>query len=211
MSDTAGIGHNNGPSMDGGAGFRRYAWKRARRELVGARVPVEIVRLRVRRAKALGLAYPHYASILLGTGRDIAGFLFTVDGLQLRLLRELEAKPAVAERLKAIESAGRLALSPPEESAEAFRVELAAATGARIDAAAPAPETGAGWGVARARILAALSPLRLPRDAVVMIGEGREEERWAEAARLARFLPGAVYFGAAERSGAPVDSPAARA
>lgn len=203
MTRIVGIGHNDGPSLDGGRGFRRYAWKKARKELIGARVPVEIVRLRVRRAQALGLAYPQYASILLGSGRDITGFLFTVGGLQLRLARELEAAPAVAEKLRRLEGAGRMALSPPEEPAEAFRAELEAATGARIEAAAPAPERGASWGLARARVLAALAPLRLPRDAVVMIGEGEEEERWAEAARLARFLPGETYFGARQGAGAP--------
>ncbi len=197
MGHPAGIGHNKGPSMDGGFGFRRYAWKRARQELVGARVPLEIVRIRVRRAAALGLAYPQYASILLGSGRDIVGFLFTVDGMQLRLRRELEAPPEVAAKLRALSGASRLALSPAEEPAEPFRAELTAATGAPFDVAAPAPERGARWGQARARVLAALAPLKLPRGAVVMIGEGREEELWAEAAQLARFLPSKDYFAAA--------------
>lgn len=191
----AGIGHNGPPDPD--RGFRRYAWAKARRELIGARLPIEVVRLRVRRAAALGLAYPRYAAILLGSGRDITGFLFTVDGLQLRLRRELEAAPEVAAKLRALSGASRLALSPPEEPAEPFRIELSGAVGAPFDAAAPAPEPGARWGLARARVLAALAPLRLPRDGVVMVGEGREEEGWAEAARLAAFLPTEAYFGAA--------------
>lgn len=110
---TPGIGHNSGPAFD--QGWRRYAWKRARKELVGARVPVEIVRIRVRRAAELGLAYPAYASILLGSGRDITGFLFTVDGLQLRLRRRLEMPAEVRERVQALKCE-RLVLSPAKIS-----------------------------------------------------------------------------------------------
>ena len=59
---------------------------RARRELL-PRLPLEVVRRRVARARQLGLAYPQYAAILLGTGRDIVAFLFTDGGLRLRLER----------------------------------------------------------------------------------------------------------------------------
>lgn len=188
---TPGIGHNSGPAFD--QGWRRYAWKRARKELVGARVPVEIVRIRVRRAAELGLAYPAYASILLGSGRDITGFLFTVDGLQLRLRRRLEMPAEVRERVQALKCE-RLVLSPAEESAGDFREELQDISGAPFAAAAPAPADGAAWGEARAAIRAALQPLGLPGDAIVMIGAREEEARWAAAGRLAKFLPGDEYF-----------------
>ncbi|QIE55533.1 hypothetical protein G5B40_08730 [Pikeienuella piscinae] len=196
-----GIGHNSGPALD--HGWRRYAWKRARRELAGARVPIEIVRIRVRRAAALGLAYPAYASILMGTGRDIVGFLFTVDGLQLRLRRQLEMPSEVQDRLRAVRKCSLLALSPPEEDAEPFLRELECVAGAPFAGAAPAPAPEAGWGAARSAIRAALAPLALPGGAVVMIGAREEEARWAEAARLARFIPSRDYFGVA----AHVDSP----
>ena len=55
-----GIGHNSSAI---GAGWRRFAWKKARKELVAAGVPLEIVRIRVRRAQRLGLTYPQYASV----------------------------------------------------------------------------------------------------------------------------------------------------
>ncbi|MEX2518400.1 MAG: hypothetical protein WD969_03600 [Paracoccaceae bacterium] len=193
MHAAPGIGHNSGPAE--GVSWRRYAWKRARKELLPARVPIEIVRIRVRRAQALGLAYPTYASILLGSGRDIVGFLFTVDGLQLRLRRQLELPADVQDRLRAIRDCNRLALSPPDEEAEAFRVELEAVAGARIDVACPAPSPGAQWRTARKAVQAALAPLGLPASGVVMIGARAEEAIWAEAARLARFLPTDDYFG----------------
>ena len=51
----AGIGHNSGAI---GASGRRYAWAKARKDLVGARILLEIVRIRVRRAAADGAAKP---------------------------------------------------------------------------------------------------------------------------------------------------------
>ena len=186
-----GIGHNSGAI---GAGWRRFAWKKARKELVAAIVPLEIVRIRVRRAQRLGLTYPQYASVLLGTGRDIVGFLFTVNGLQLRLARQLEAPAHVAAKLRSAPDAMRIALSPAEEAPEAFRAELAEATSARIDAAARAPVEYAGWGAARRAVRSALSDAGMPADAVVMVGAGEEDARWADAAFLARFIPTADYF-----------------
>lgn len=195
MNAAPGFGHSSGPAE--GASWRRYAWKRARKELQPARVPVEIVRIRVRRAQALGLAYPACASILLGSGSDIVGFRFTVDGLQLRLRRQLELPEKIGEQLREIRDCSRLALCPPEEEAEAFRAELEAISGARIDAAHPAPQRGATWGQARkAAQAAALAPLGLPVSGFVMIGARTDEALWAEAARLARFMPSDSYFGA---------------
>lgn len=186
---TPGIGHNSNAQ---GRGWRTFAWKKARKDLIGARVPLEIVRIRVRRAEALGLTYPQYASVLLGSGRDIVGFLFTVGGLQLRLARQLSAPEHVSAKLQTAPAARRIALSPPEEPAAAFRAELEAALGARIDHAAASP-AGPAWGVARRAIHAALSDARAPADAVVMIGEG-DDAAWAEAAFLAKFIPSREYF-----------------
>ncbi len=186
-----GVGHN---SKALGQGWRRYAWKKARKDLVAARVPLEIVRVRVRRAQRLGLTYPQYASVLLGTGRDIVGFLFTVNGLQLRLARRLEAPSHVADKLLTAPDAHRIALAPPEEEAAAFGAELAEITAARIDAAFPAPAPAASWGAARRVLRHALSEASMPPDAVIMIGDGAEDARWADAAFLAKFIPTTDYF-----------------
>jgi len=64
------IGHNQGPTMGSGAGWRRYAWKRARRELL-PQLPLEIVRLRIRKARELGIDYKSYASIRAANGRQM--------------------------------------------------------------------------------------------------------------------------------------------
>ncbi|MEM7238801.1 MAG: hypothetical protein AAF501_13400, partial [Pseudomonadota bacterium] len=81
-----GIGHNLGPPIEPGRSFRRFAWAKARRELL-PKLPLEVLRRRVARARDLGLAYPQYASILLGTGRDVIAFLFTADAVGLRVAR----------------------------------------------------------------------------------------------------------------------------
>ena len=93
-----GIGHNQGPPIEAAVSWRRFAWKKARAKLV-PKLPLEIVRRRVRRAAELGLEYPQYASILLGTGRDIVGFLYTCDALGLRLARSGRLEPSVAAKL----------------------------------------------------------------------------------------------------------------
>lgn len=188
---TPGIGHNSNTQ---GRGWRRFAWKKARKDLVAARVPLEIVRIRVRRAQRLGLTYPQYASVLLGSGRDIVGFLFTVNGLQLRLARRLEAPVHVAAKLQAAPDALRIALAPPEEEAAEFRIELAEVTAARIDAAFPAPAPEASWGAARRVVHRALAEASMPPDGVVMIGDGAEDARWADAAFLAKFIATTDYF-----------------
>ncbi|MEO1424732.1 MAG: hypothetical protein AAFV09_16370 [Pseudomonadota bacterium] len=192
MRDTPGIGHNKGPKP--GAGWRRHCWRKARAELLGPTMPIEIVRRRVRRARQLGLSYPEYASILLGTGRDVTAFLFTVEGLYLRLTRELEMPGRVREAVQRIDRCALTGFSPSGEVPEAFRVELSTAAGCPIASVAPEPEPPVGWAEARRAIRATLDPLRLPGNSVVMIGSREVEADWARAANMARFLPRERYF-----------------
>lgn len=187
----AGIGHNKGPSMEPGAGWRRYCWKRARQGLVKTAVPLEIVRLRMKRARELGLAYPQYASILRGTGRDVVGFLFTCDGLGLRLRRRLEMPGDVREKLGQLIDVNVMAFAPEGEVPEAFRDELAEISGVAIASAGAPPRPG--WSAKRQAVRSVLDPLKLPGDAVVLIAhEGAED--WAVAGKMAGFLPGHEYF-----------------
>ena len=188
-----GIGHNNGPGA--GRGFRRHCWKLARRQTIGRAMPLEIVRIRVRRARQLGLAYPQYAAILMGSGRDVAAFLFTTEALGLRLRRRLEMPSDVQERLAALQNCDRLAFAPSGEEPEPFRIELQDVSGL-IFASCGRPPEGDSWSAARAAVRSVLDPMKLPGDAVVMIGTRAEEAGWAEAAKMARFLPAERYFAA---------------
>jgi hypothetical protein len=187
------IGHNGGPPLDPGRRWRAVAWGKARSELV-KHLPIEIVRRRVARARDLGLAYPAYAAILMGTGRDIVGFLFTAEAIGLRLEREARLAEVAARKLRETK-AERLLLGPPV--APATLHEALAAQGIDFAAVAPAPRREAPDADGRRAIRALLDPLRLPGDAIVMVGARPDERRWAEAARLARFLSAQAYFAPA--------------
>ena len=182
-----GIGHNNGPSMERGAGWRRYAWKAARAELL-PKLPLEVARLRVRRAKELGIDYKAYAGIRAATGRDIVALLFSDNAL--RLIREtarIEAQRA--EKLSFVRHADFLALvhSPNRPS----RVLAENPILLRADLA---PGLDATWAATRERVLALKGSA--PADGVVVIGETYLEREWSVAGRLAGYLPADRYFGA---------------
>lgn len=189
----AGIGHNQGPPLDGGQSWRAFAWRKARRELL-PKLPLEILRRRVARAKQLGLDYPQYASILLGTGRDIVGFLFTCQALGMRLERTLPLPDPVVVKLRQVERCERLLMAEEDTDRTALALALAAETRITFQPPADAPNRLASWAEGRDAIHAALLPLRLPADAVVMIGTAAHERTWAEAARLAKFIPSEHYF-----------------
>ncbi len=187
-----GIGHNQGPPLEAGRSWRTHAWRKARRELL-PRLPLEVIRRRVARARQLGLAYPQYASILLGTGRDIVAFLFTDGSLELRLERELALPRRVEDRLAALERCDRLIMVKAGTDVIRLARELEG-RGIPFATLASAPSRQAAWSEGRAAIRAVLDPRRLPGDAVVMVGTAAEERIWADAARLASFLPAASYF-----------------
>lgn len=186
------IGHNQGPPLDAGVSGRRHAWAVARAALT-PHLPIEVIRRRVARARELGLAYPAYASILLGSGRDIVAFLFTSHALGLRLQRTVALSAPVADRLRALKGCERLLLTDADQRPEAMAALLARAE-IRLRAVASAPAEPAAPAAGGAAIRALLAPLRLPGDAVVMVGARATERDWAEAARLSRFVAAEAYF-----------------
>jgi len=190
------IGHNKGPSMKTGLGWQQHCWRKARKDLMGKAIPIEIVRMRIKRARELGLAYPQYASILLGTGRDIVGFLFTVDGLHLRLRKRLEMPDVVQDKLQSLNKCTLMAFAPSGEAPDTFRMELQQVAGTPFASSAPEPETDASWPKARCAIREVLDPMKLPSDAVVMIGSREVEKQWAAAGKVARFIAASDYYGA---------------
>lgn len=183
------IGHNGGPSVEPGAAWRRTCWSAARAALLPT-LPIEVVRLRVKRARALGLEYKTYASVRATTGHDLVAFLFSSNALrvlpgQLRLPVERDAK------LAAVFGAARVALAVAPIAAEA----LVAANPARLDAGFAAPFALAKFAEAAAVIRAALG--RMPGDRVLLVGDMVLERDWVVAGRLAGYLPAERYFAAA--------------
>lgn len=179
-----GIGHNNGPTMEKGGAWRRYAWTKAREELL-PQMPIEVVRRRVRRARELGIDYKAYAGIRAATGRDIVALLFSDNAL--RLLRDSRIEPVRSEKLRAIRCDLLSLVHPPHAPDRVIEINP------ELLRAGHAPGLSETWGETRARVLALKGTL--PADGVLVIGETLLERDWSEAGRLAGYLAAERYFG----------------
>ena len=188
----AGIGHNHGPTMEPGHAWRRHCWGAARAALL-PKLPVEIVRLHVRRAAEIGLDYKTYAGVRATTGHDIVAFLFSTNALRLHLDGQ-RLDEVRAARLAAMQAARLVAVQPP------IRPEglaaLLAAQGVAVDAAARAPGLVDGWRATGARLSEMLRGAGVGRAGTVVVGETGLEREWVAAARLAAFLPAGRVFPA---------------
>lgn len=178
------IGHNKGPSMEGGHSWRRHVWTKARADLL-PKLPLEVVRLRVRRAKQLGLPYKTYAGIRATTGHDLIGFLFSANGLGLHQPRS-SLPLGVVDKLDDLIATKRLGL-------ETFAGQLSAVP---LDHCAMAPRVHASWSTVRKEMQQVFKDIGQPADRFVIIGNGPFEPQWAQAAKTAGFLTGDAYFQA---------------
>lgn len=187
------LGHNNGPSMAKGVRFRKLCWSKARAELL-PKLPIEVIRRRVKRAKDLGLDYKSYASIRATSGHDVVAFLFSSNAL--RLLRDRGAMPADrVEKLTALQRTGKLVAVNAPLTTDAM-LTAAAKAGIQLDTVIRAPDMTHTWGQARGIILSALEPGKLPADTVVAIGDTALEREWCAAGRLAGYVSAQSFFGA---------------
>lgn len=179
------IGHNRGPSMDEGHSWRKHCWTAARRALLPT-LPLEVVRLRVARARDIGLDYRTYATVRATTGQDIVAFLFSSNALRVfasspRLPQDRSA------RLASITACDRLGAAIRPLTAEQLHLP-------GIDAAFAAPAPFASWRDSRTALRQALSDRRLPAEAVLLIGDTDAERDWSVAAALAFYLPADRFF-----------------
>ena len=182
----AGIGHNRGPTMEPGFSWRKHAWTTARARLLPT-LPIEVVRLRVRRAAELGLDYKTYAGVRATTGHDVVAFLFSSNALRIGALR-----PAMPDdralRLTEIIACRRIALAvAPLQAPALIRANPV------IDDAHAAPHALARPRDAAAALRGALG--KLPSDRVILVGDMALERDWCAAGRLAAYLPADRYFG----------------
>jgi len=187
----AGIGHNRGPGLDPapGRGFRAHAWAVARRELLGARLPVEVVRMQVRRARQLGLDYKTYAGVRAATGRDLVAFLYSTNALGV--FRDGQPVGA-AERRRIAQSAAAPHLGcAPGLAPDALAVQIGAVSAGHL------PPFGDSWSAVRDRMKGWLRAQGLPGDAVLMIGETDHEREMMTAGGLAGFVTGQRFFAGA--------------
>ncbi len=185
----AGIGHNNGPSMEPGQRFRAYQWRKAQKALMPNTIPLMVVKMRMRRATELGLDYKTYARVRQSSGRDILGLLFSSNAL--RIISDGARMPADrAARLDPVQ-AHRLALvHRPNTPAAVLQANP------QLDATAPAPRFTDSWGQMRGQLETFLRDRQLPGGQVLVIGDAPLEQDWLTAARAAGYLSAAEYFSA---------------
>ncbi len=182
------IGHNGGPSLAAGTSWRRHCWTKARAALVPT-LPIEVVRLRVKRAAELGLDYRTYAGVRAQTGHDVVAFLFSSNALRLLSPRPVLPVDRV-EKLSGLANCGRLALATiPLTPAQVMQAGCGL-----IDESHPAPNALASFGQAGAVLRAALG--KVPADRVVLVGDIGLERDWCAAGRLAGYLAADRYFAA---------------
>lgn len=191
---TAGIGHNRGPASDEGESWRRFAWSKAREALLPT-LPIEVLRLRVNRAKQLGLPYKTYASVRASTGRDVIGFLFSNNALRVSKAGQMVPADRVAV-LAGLNGCDRVALVQAS-LLPGFQAE-------GLDGVYPAPAFLDPWPAMRDHLRGVIRARGKPADGFLLIGETAFERDWAEAGRTAGFLSGARYFGAAGGMADPI-------
>ncbi len=180
------IGHNKGPSMEGGQAWRRHCWGKARKSLLKT-LPIEILRVRVARAAEIGLDYKSYASIRAASGHDVIAFLFSSNALRVLPKDKVMPKDRVL-KLDAIGDITSLAaLHAPLKALPKDAPSMDSFT---------APNSRHTWGETRDIILTQIHKRNLPRDGVVVIGDTTDERAWSEAARLAGYVDAARFFDA---------------
>lgn len=182
------IGHNGGPSLAPGHGFRRLAWQKARRALL-PNLPREILRIHVARAKRLGLPYRTYATIRATSGRDIVAFLFSANALEVVPSRPVPPSAFRARLAQLDGAADRLAaVYAPLSPASVVR------SCAEIDAACRAPDMVTPWWEMRDRLRGLMRERGLPPDGVVLVSATALEREWCSAAGLAGTLAAGTFF-----------------
>lgn len=181
------IGHNQGPTMDGGRQFRLYSWSRAQASHREAQLPLAIHRMRIARARELGLAYSDYARIRASSGRDVSGFLISSNALGV-FSNAAPPQPRITERLQALRHVLRIGLAHPPLDP---RLLLKRVAGLDLAFAAP-PLLGT-----FAEIRAALSRAQgqLPAASLVAVTALGLEQEWLAAGGLGATLPAEALFG----------------
>ena len=181
------IGHNSGQVDAPGHSYRAVAWQKARAALL-PNLPIEVVRLRVKRAQALGLPYRTYAGIRASTGHDLIGFLFSSNAL--RILRDADAMPADRAAKLAGIVADRTALCQPRVTPDHLaRLPM-------IDAAHGAPATTLTWAATRDHLKAVAKARGHAADRFVVVGDTALERDWVAAMGAAGWVAGDAFFDA---------------
>ncbi|MCF2870025.1 hypothetical protein L0664_03000 [Octadecabacter sp. G9-8] len=181
----SGIGHNSGRVDEPGKQWRTYAWAKARKALM-PRLPIEVVRRRVARAKELGLPYKTYAGLRAASGDDLIGFMFSTNALDVLSKGDAIAAEK-ARKINELIEARKLALMHKPITAPQVVPPLQAAY------AAPAPL--APWNATRNHLRDTFIAAKTPASRMVLVYDTALEGEWADAAHMAGALPAPQFFG----------------
>lgn len=185
----AGIGHNQGPSMERGQKWRTFQWQKARDDAMPKAMPLMVVKMHVARARALGLDYPTYAAVRKASGRDIMGLLFSSNALRVVEAHNPRMPVAREEMLARVTRAERLALVHAP-----LRPTAVLSDNPVLDGCGPAPRFTDSWAQMRAHLGAFVTDRKLLRDQVLIIGDTAFERDWGTAAQAAGYLEAERYF-----------------
>ena len=179
----SGIGHNSGRVLEPGRAWRKHVWTKARSQLL-PKLPIEVVRLRVKRAKQLGLPYKTYAGIRASSGHDLIGFLFSSNALQVWKAGQAVPQDRLT-KLESLVATRKVAIVHGPLDTQAFVPPM--------DAAHKAPAPLQSWAATRDDLIQVIQR-EGPSDRFLLIGDTSEERLWAEAAKTAGFLPADHFF-----------------
>lgn len=154
-------------------------------------IPLMVVKMRVKRARELGLDYKAYAAIRQATGRDILALLFSNNALRVVRADVPQMRVAQSEALSAVQGAQKLALVHRPISPAAV-----AAANPVLDHAARAPSFTDSWAEMRDHLCDAMHQRKLVGDQVLIIGDTGLERDWCAASKAAGYLEADRYFGA---------------
>ncbi len=180
----AGIGHNSGRVDEPGRAWRTHVWRKARQELM-PKLPIEVIRRRVKRAKELGLPYKTYAGLRASSGDDLIGFMFSSNALDV--LRTADAvSVAKADRLAALVGATTIAVTHAPVTADQVCPPA--------DYAGLAPRPLAPWAQTRVALGEVFAKTRTPSGRVVLVADLSIERDWVGAGRMAGVLTTTEFF-----------------
>lgn len=184
----AGIGHNNGPSLEPGKRWRTYQWRKAQKAMMPNTIPLLLVRMRMKRAAELGMDYKTYARVRQASGQDILGLLFSSNALEI--IGDGARMPDARTRaLTAIRDAQKLSLvQPPHAAQDVLKANPV------LDATEAAPRFTDSWGQMRDRVTGFIQTRNLTGNQILVIGDAPMESDWMIAARAGGYLAARDYF-----------------
>lgn len=194
-----GIGHNQGPPGSLAGSWTGYCWTRAKRQAAG-NPPVEMIRIRARRAKELGLTYAQYAAILRDRGYT--------EALVFDLTETPRTKAPIEAMARKLRELRRCTLLAAVDGTGTLLDDLNARTGGLItdwpiypallaqkrEDGRTTPQMPTAETVLNP-ILEMLERHLIGPSQAILIGDGLRARRIDQTARLARVFPHGVYFG----------------